>query len=195
MPDAPCRTFTDEFYAPIKVRTGTGAAGAIVVRAFADQRPGGDPRAVFAYEPPSGQPRVGRAPARVGEGVAHAFVRGLAAPGFQVTDETKRADAAALAGAARAIITGRVAEFGITMSRSTVVTGSRQRVGCRVTVEVRDTTGARRLWERGDQRVLEGSMDLHEPFHMLARTLADVVEQAATDPDFAAAVAAGAAGR
>ncbi|MBI2202354.1 MAG: hypothetical protein HYU41_00610 [Candidatus Rokubacteria bacterium] len=178
--------FTDEFYAPMRVRAG--ATGAVVVRAFTDQRPGGAPSVVFEYDTPSGERRIGRATAPVGEGVAQAFVRGLSARGFQVTDETKRAAGAAPGAAARAIVTGRVAEFGVTMARSSLVTGSRQRVGCRVTVEVRDATGARRLWERDYQRVVEGAMDIHEPFHLLARALADVVEQAVADPELLRAV-------
>jgi len=183
------RPFTEAFYEPLRVRAGAGATGAVAVRAFTDQRPGGDPSLVFAYELPSGEQRTERATVPVGQGVAQAFVRGLQARGFQVTDDTKRATDAGAAGPARAIVTGRVTEFGITMSRGSLVGGSRQRVGCRVTVEVRDATGARPLFARDYQRVVEGSMDVYEPFLMLSGALADVVEQAVADPDLTAAIA------
>lgn len=181
------RPFTDEFYAPARIRRGAVTGGPVAVVGFADER-GTDPGVVFTLDRDPEPPRVERASVPVGEGVARAFARGLRARGFDVVDAANRRWSAGAPAPAPLVLSGRVSDFGITMSKTGFLgAGTRQRLGCRVTLELLDA-GGRRLWQREYTRVVEGDMLIGEPFPMLARALADVVEDAV--PDVATALAA-----
>ncbi|MBI1734923.1 MAG: hypothetical protein HYR51_07095, partial [Candidatus Rokubacteria bacterium] len=170
----PPRPFTDEFYEPIRVRAGADAAP-VAVFGFVDERRNTEPTVVLHYETERDLPRVDRATRPVADGVAHAFARGLRARGFTVTDATSRRYVEGQGPPGRAVVTGRVTEFGARVERSgTILQSSRQRVGCRVVLEVRDAPGGRRLFERSYSRVVEGAMMPSEPMAILARALADV---------------------
>jgi hypothetical protein len=181
------RPFTDEFYEPIRVRAG-GERAAVAVFAFTDERRVPEPTIVLEYLTERDRPRADRATRPVAAGVAHAFVRGLRARGFTVTDATDQAYVEGQGPSGPAAVTGRVTEFGALVTRTgTVVHASQQRVGCTVAVDVRDAAGRTRL-QRTYSRVVEGAMLPAEPLAILARALADVVEQAATDPDVLRAI-------
>ena len=183
----PPRPFTDEFYAPIRVRAGADASP-VAVFAFADERRIAEPTIVLEYETERDVPQAQHATRPVSAGVAHAFVRGLRARGFTVTDATDRPYVGDHGPAGRAVVTGRVTEFGARVTRTgTILQTSQQRVGCTVVTEVRDGSG-RRVIERPYSRVIEGAMMPVEPLAALSRALADVVEQAVTDPELLAAI-------
>ena len=185
---APPRPFTEEFYAPLRVRRDTTVNSTVAVFAFADDRPDTEPRVVLVYEPYDDRPRVERSTISVGEGVAGAFARGLQGRGFTVVDATKRAYETGVMPNARVIVTGRVAEFGAKLARTGFFSGYQQHVGIRVAVDVHDPATGRRLIERTYQRVVEGAMTPAEPLIILARVLADVVEQAVGDPELVRAL-------
>ena len=184
----PPRPFTEEFYAPLRVRRDPTVDATVAVFAFTDDRPEMEPRVILVYEPYDERPRVERSTLAVGEGVARAFARGLHARGFTVVDATKRAYEASAVPSARAIVTGRVAEFGVRMARTGFISGYQQHVGIRVAVDVHDAATGRRLTERTYQRVVEGAMKPAEPLMILSRVLADVVEQAVADRELLAAL-------
>jgi hypothetical protein len=178
---SPPRPFTEEFYAGLRVPRGKGPATAVAVFAFADEREG-DPHVVLRYEPADARPKVERATVPVGPGVARAFARGLADRGFTVTDVTARRWEPGTPAPAPLVVTGRVADFGVRIDRVGIVGGWHTRAACRVIVEVWDAAANRRVSERTYQRVTEGAMLAGEPLFALAHVLAEVVEQAVTDP-------------
>ena len=176
----PPRPFTESWYTPPRVLADAAAALPVTVYAFADTRPGDDKRVVLRYETNIDDPGTVHATAPVGQGVARALARGLAARGFRVTDATARDHVAETGGSPRVAITGRVAEFDARIVRASFLGGYRQHVGCRLTLEAYDAASGRRLFERTYARVAEGAMSPMEPLAFLARALADVVEQAVT---------------
>lgn len=185
---APPRPFTEEFYAPLRVRRDATIDSTVAVFAFADERPESEPTVILVYEPYNDRPRVERSTTTVGEGVARAFARGLHARGFSVVDATRRPYQAGATPNARAIVTGRVAEFGAKLARTGFISGYQQHVGIRLAVDVHDAATGRRLTERTYQRVVEGAMTPAEPLMILSRVLADVVEQAIADRELLAAL-------
>jgi hypothetical protein len=184
----PPRPFTDEFYGPLHVRASAAAALPVIVYAFTDVRAVADPTVVVRYERETGDAATTHATAPVGQGVARAFVRGLAARGYRVTDETARELIPQASGPGPAVITGRVAEFDAHTVRTGLITADRTRVGARVTLAVYDPATGRRVFERDYARVVQGAMAPTEPLGVLSRALADVVEQAVSDADLLRAV-------
>ena len=182
----PPRPFTAAWEAPLHVRADTNAALPVTVYAFADARPGDDKRRVLRYDTTE-DPAAVHATVPVGQGVARMFARGLTARGFRVTDMTTR-DYAKPGASERVAIAGRVTEFDARIERRNILGSTRQHAGCRVTLEAYEAASGRRVFEKTYMRVAEGAMSVTEPLQFLARALADVVEQAVTDPDLIRAV-------
>jgi hypothetical protein len=183
----PPQPFTEEFYEPLRVRRAAIPATPVTVFAFVDERPGNEPTVVVRYEPLDGPARVERATVPVGQGVARAFVRGLAARGYTVTDASARRFTPGDAAPAQISVTGRVADFGVHITRAGWVSGWESRVGCRLIVDVWEGTTLRksgRMYQQGAQ----GGMMPAEPLAILAQALADVVAQAVADPELQAAL-------
>lgn len=183
----PPQPFMDEFYEPLRVRRASIPATPVTVFAFVDERPGNEPTVVVRYEPLDGPARVERATAPVGTGVARAFARGLTARGYTVTDATTRRFTPDGAPPGQISVTGRVADFGVRIARTGMVSGWESRVGCRVIVDVWEGATLRksgRMYQHGAQ----GGMSVTEPLAILAQALADVVAQAVSDPELQSAL-------
>jgi hypothetical protein len=124
----------------------------------------------------------------VAVGIARAFLEGFRARGFPVVDVTAQPYApGANAGDARAVISGRVLQFGALIIRSGLVAFD-QRVACRVDLEARDAATGRSLWTKSYSDVTQGTVLPADPITLLSRGLAKVIEQAVSDPELLAVV-------
>jgi hypothetical protein len=175
------RPFTEEFYAPLRVRRAAVPATPIAVFAFADLRGLEDPTIVVRVEHADGSSRVEQATAPVGVGIARAFARGLAERGYTVVSTSTTRYVPGVAAPAPIVVTGRVSDFGVSIVRGGLLGASQSRAACRLTVDVWDTATGRRLSERTYQAGTEGAMMPSEPFLVLASLLADAVEHAVGD--------------
>jgi len=175
------RPFTEEFFAPLRVRRAAVPATPIAVFAFADLRGLEDPTTVVRYEQADGRSRVEQATVPVGVGIARAFARALTARGYTVASTSATRYVPGGAAPAPIVVTGRVSDFGVSIVRAGLLGASQSRAACRLTVDVWDTATGRRISERTYQAGTEGAMMPSEPFLVLASLLADVVEQAVSD--------------
>lgn len=179
---APARPFTPGFYSPQHLTKLPGPLPPIAVYALLDERGTSEPTLILEFASISGHNRRDHATEPVSDGVARAFVEAFRARGFPVLDMTTKQSPGGSKAEARVAISGRVLEFGARITRTGVFTYD-QRVACKIVLEAREVSSGRSLWTKPYSKVTEGGLLPADPMTLLSRALAQVVDQAVSDPE------------
>ena len=179
------RPFLPGFYSRLNITPLSEPLPSVTVYSLLDERP---TKVILESRSISGRSRDDLATEPVSDGVTRAFIEGFRTRGFAVVDKTSKHYFPGEAGAeTQVVISGRVLEFGARIIRSGVFTYD-QRVACTVVLEAYEAATARKLWEKSYSRVTEGWMLPADPMTVLSRALAQIVEEAAADPELLRAI-------